>query len=72
MGKCNALYMDSLEQDSRVYIEVNGIECECDLSLEPNNTGEIPVVILQGNLMGFEMLLATDFIRRKVQQKESM
>ena len=53
--------MQAYELDSRVYVVINDIELECDMSLA-NSNGHVPCLILGGDLQGYEMLLDCDYI----------
>ena len=57
--------------DQRVYITVgsDATEVECDLS-HPYSHDEIPCVIMEGPLMGFEIMLDRAFILRKAREEQ--
>lgn len=70
MSKCNALFQDQQEakydrwvSDQRVYITIEGVEIECDMSF---TTTDFPCVIMSGPLAGFEIVLDKAFINRKL------
>ena len=70
MSKCNALFQDQQEvkydrwvSDQRVYITIEGVEIECDMSF---TTPDFPCVIMSGPLAGFEIVLDKAFINRKL------
>ena len=56
-------------QDMRVYITVgsDATEVECDLSFSCTN---IPCVVMEGPLMGFEIMLDRAFILRKAREEQ--
>ena len=58
-------------EDHRVYITVgsDATEVECDLS-HPYSHDEIPCVIQDGPLMGFEIMLDRAFILRKAREEQ--
>jgi len=58
-------------EDQRVYITVgsDATEVECDLS-HPYSHDEIPCVIMEGPLMGFEIMLDRAFILRKAREEQ--
>ena len=58
-------------EDQRVYITVgsDATEVECDLS-HPYSHDEIPCVILEGPLMGYEIMLGRAFILRKAREEQ--
>lgn len=58
-------------EDQRVYITVgsDATEVECDLS-HPYSHEEIPCVIMEGPLMGFEIMLDRAFILRKAREEQ--
>ena len=58
-------------EDQRVYITVgsDATEVECDLS-HPYSHDEIPCVILEGPLIGYEIMLDRAFILRKAREEQ--
>jgi hypothetical protein len=61
--------IDQDTQDMRVYITVgsDATEVECDLSFD---SIEIPCTIMDGPLMGFEIMLDRAFILRKAREEQ--
>jgi len=58
-------------EDQRVYITVgsDATEVECDLS-HPYSHDETPCVIMEGPLIGFEIMLDRAFILRKAREEQ--
>lgn len=58
-------------EDKRVYITVgsDATEVECDLS-HPYSHDEIPCVIMEGPLIGFEIMLDRSLILRKAREEQ--
>lgn len=58
-------------EDQRVYITFgsDATEVECDLS-HPYSHDEIPCVIMEGPLIGFEIMLDRSFILRKAREEQ--
>jgi len=58
-------------EDQRVYITVgsDATEVECDLS-HPYSHDEIPCLILEGPLMGYEIMLERSFIVIKALEEQ--
>jgi len=58
-------------EDQCVYITVGSYatEVECDLS-HPYSHDEIPCVIMEGPLMGVEIMLDRSFILRKAREEQ--
>lgn len=63
--------IDQDTQDMRVYITVgsDATEVECDLS-NPYSHDEIPCTIMEGPLMGFEIMLDRALILRKAREEQ--
>ena len=58
-------------EDQRVYITIgsDATEVECDLS-HPCSHSSILCVIMEGSLMGYEIMLDRDFILRKAREEQ--
>jgi len=60
---------DQPVEDQRVYITVgsDATEVECDMSFTED---QLPCVIMEGPLMGFEIMLDRAFILRKAREEQ--
>lgn len=55
-------------EDQRVYITVaSDTEVECDMSFTED---QLPCVIMDGPLMGFEIMLDRSFVLRKLREEQ--
>ena len=63
--------IDQYIEDHRLYISVgsDATEVECDMS-HPDCLLSIPCVIMEGPLMGYEIMLDRAFILRKAREEQ--